>query len=114
MERIESIGGLETAQEEFESKDGKEAKMKFLKQFKGIGDKYARNIGMDLLHPDFRDTIALGTRIGNITDKLDIEFELYEEEEEFYVLVADRLGITPWELDRLLHRYTDEVVEEIS
>lgn len=114
VERIESMGGLEAAQEEFESKNGKEAKMEFLKQFKGIGDKYARNIGMDLFHPDFRDTIALDTRIGNVTDELDIEFESYEEEEEFYVSVADRLGITPWELDRLLYRYTDEVVEDIS
>lgn len=114
VERIESMGGLEAAQAEFESKDGKEAKMEFLKQFKGIGDKYARNIGMDLFHPDFRDTIALDTRIGNVTDELDIEFGSYEEEEEFYVSVADRLGITPWELDRLLYRYTDEVVEDIS
>lgn len=114
VERIESMGGLEAAQDEFESKDGKEAKMELLKQFKGIGDKYARNIGMDLFHPDFRDTIALDTRIGNVTDELDIEFESYEEEEEFYVSVADRLGITPWELDRLLYRYTDEVVEDIS
>lgn len=113
VERIESMGGLEAAQEEFESKNGKEAKMEFLKQFKGIGDKYARNIGMDLFHSDFRDTIALDTRIGNVTDELDIEFESYEEEEKFYVSVADRLGITPWELDRLLYRYTDEVVEEI-
>jgi thermostable 8-oxoguanine DNA glycosylase len=113
VERIESMGGLEAAQDEFESKDGKEAKMEFLKQFKGIGDKYARNIGMDLFHPDFRDTIALDTRIGNVTDELDIEFESYEEEEEFYVSVAERLGITPWELDRLLYRYTDEVIEEI-
>jgi hypothetical protein len=69
---------------------------------------------MDLFHPDFRDTIALDARIGNVTDELEIEFESYEEEEEFYVSVADRLGITPWELDRLPYRYTDEVVEEIS
>lgn len=114
VDRVESMGGLDAAQEEFESRDGKEAKMDFLKQFKGIGDKYARNIGMDLFHPDFRDTIALDTRIENVTDELDIEFESYEQEEEFYVAVADRLGITPWELDRILYRYTDEVIDEIA
>jgi thermostable 8-oxoguanine DNA glycosylase len=114
VERIEAMGGLEMAQEEFESKDGKNAKMDFLKQFKGIGDKYARNIGMDLYHPDFRDTIALDTRIGNVTDKLDIKFDTYEQEEIFYASVADRLSITPWELDRILYRYTDEVIDEIS
>ena len=114
VDRIESMGGLDAAQEEFDSKDGKGAKMDFLKQFKGIGNKYARNIGMDLFHPDFRDTIALDTRIGNVTDELNIKFESYEQEEEFYVAVADRLGITPWELDRILYRYTDEVIDEIA
>ena len=77
VNRIESMGGLDAAQQEFESKDGKNAKMNFLKQFKGIGDKYSRNIGMDLFHPDFRDTVALDTRIRNVTDELDIEFDSY-------------------------------------
>jgi|APHM01.1.fsa_nt_gi hypothetical protein len=114
VDRIESIGGLGSAQEKFGSKDGKNAKMEFLKQFKGIGDKYARNIGMDLFHPDFRDAVALDTRVGNITDKLDIAFDSYEDEEEFYVRVAEQLGTTPWELDRTLYRYTDEVIENIE
>jgi len=114
IDQIESMGGLEAAQDEFGSRDGKEAKMDFLKQFKRIGDKYARNIGVDIFHPDFRDTIALDTRIGNVTDELDIEFESYEQEEKFYVAVADRLEITPWELDRILYRYTDEVIAKIE
>lgn len=88
--------------------------MGFLKQFKGIGDKYARNIGIDLFYPDFRDTVALDIRIRNITGELDISFDSYDEEEEFYVRVADRLGVTPWELDRTLYRYTDEVIEGIE
>lgn len=112
--RIESMGGLEEAQEEFESRDGKDEKMEFLKQFRGIGDKYARNIGMDLFHPDFRGTVALDTRIRNVTDELDVDSDSYEQEEEFYVSVANRLGITPWELDRILYRYTDEVIQEIE
>jgi len=114
VNRIESIGGLDAAQQEFESKNGKDAKMEFLKQFKGIGDKYSRNIGMDLFHPDFRNTVALDTRIRNVTDELDIEFDSYEQEEEFYIVVADRLGVTPWELDRILYRYTDEVIESVE
>jgi hypothetical protein len=114
VNRIESMGGLDAAQQEFESKDGKNAKMNFLKQFKGIGDKYSRNIGMDLFHPDFRDTVALDTRIRNVTDELGIGFDSYEQEEEFYIAVADRIGVTPWELDRILYRYTDEVIESVE
>ena len=113
VDRIEEMGGLESAQEEFEYMDGEEKKMQFLKGFKGIGDKYSRNIGMDLYHPDFRNTVAVDTRIGNVTAELEIDFNSYEREEEFYVSVAEQLSMTPWELDRTLYRYTDEVINEI-
>jgi len=114
IDRIEEKGGLEITQEEFESQDGKDAKMDFLREFKGIGDKYARNIGMDIFHPDFRDTIALDNRINGISDELGVEFDSYEEHEQFYVDVAERLGMTAWELDRLLYRYTDDVTAHIA
>jgi hypothetical protein len=114
VDRIDSLGGLDSAQEDFEARDGKEAKMDFLREFKGIGDKYARNIGMDIFHPDFQDTIALDARIRGISDQLCVEFDSYEQHEQFYISVAERLGITAWELDRILYRYTDEVIAEIK
>ena len=114
LKRIESLGGLDAAQQAFESQEGKEAKMDFLRKFKGIGDKYARNIGMDIFHPDFQDTIALDARINSISDELGVEFGSYEEHEQFYVDVAERLGMTAWELDRLLYRYTDDVTAHIA
>ncbi len=109
VHRIDSLGGVYSAHQEFETKDGKEAKMDFLRKFKGIGDEYARNIGMDIFHPDFRGTIALDTRIKGISDELDVEFDSYEKHEQFYVSVAGQLDITAWELDRILYRYTDEI-----
>jgi hypothetical protein len=114
VQRIDSLGGLDSAQQEFEARDGKEAKMDFLREFKGIGDKYARNIGMDIFHPDFQDTIALDARIKGVSDELGIEFDSYERHEQFYTSVAERLGITAWELDRILYRYTDEVTANIN
>lgn len=85
-----------------------------MREFKGIGDKYARNIGMDVFHPDFRDTIALDDRIDSVSDELGVEFESYEKHEQFYVDIADRLDMTAWELDRLLYRYIDEITDEIN
>lgn len=114
VQRIDSLGGLNSAQQEFEERDGKEAKMDFLREFKGVGDKYARNIGMDIFHPDFQDTIALDTRVKGISDELSVEFNSYEKHEQFYISVADRLDTTAWELDRILYRYTDEVISEIN
>lgn len=114
VQRIDSLGGLDSAQQKFEARDGKEAKMDFLREFKGVGDKYARNIGMDIFHPDFQDTIALDSRIRGISDELGVEFDSYEQHEQFYISVAERLGITAWELDRILYRYTDEVTANIN
>jgi len=57
--------------------------MDCLRKFKNIGDKYARNIGMDIFHPDFQDTIALDARINRISDELGVEFDSYEEHEQF-------------------------------
>jgi hypothetical protein len=114
VSQIKSLGGLNSAQQEFEERDGKESKMDFLREFKGVGDKYARNIGMDIFHPDFQDTIALDTRIKGISDELSVEFNSYEKHEQFYISVADRLDTTAWELDRILYRYADEVISEIN
>jgi hypothetical protein len=38
------MGGLHAAKEKALSQPGAEAKMGFMKQFKGIGGRYARNI----------------------------------------------------------------------
>lgn len=114
VETIKDEGGLEAAQREFKQKDGKEEKIRFLKQLKGIGNKYARNIGMDMYDPDFRDTIAVDNRIKNISEDLGLEFDSYEDEERFYCRVADDVGLEPWELDRLMYNFTEEVRDELK
>ena len=114
LKRIESLGGLDAAQQAFGSQEEKEAEMDFLQKFKCIGDKYARNIGMDIFHPDLRDTVALDARMNSISDKLGVKFGSYGGHEQFYVDVAERLGMTAWELDRLLYRYTDDVTAHIA
>lgn len=107
VEIIREMGGLQAAREEALARPGAEAKIKFMKQFKGIGDKYARNIWMDARHPDFRDKVALDQRIRGITDLLGKDFESYEAEEAFYLEIAEEAGLTGWELDRLLYNFTD-------
>jgi hypothetical protein len=42
---------------------GRDGKIAFLKTFHGIGDKYARNILMDVYHREFRDSIAYDERL---------------------------------------------------
>ena len=49
------MGGPERAKELLLAQPDRDAKIKFLKAFPGIGPKYARNIMMDVYHRQFRD-----------------------------------------------------------
>ena len=111
---IENMGGISAANEAFRQAGGRNEKMSFLKQFMGIGDKYARNIGMDLHHPDFRDTIALDDRIRGLSNSLGLRFDDYDTHEEFYRDTAKQLELTPWELDRILYNFEEEIRQRIS
>lgn len=106
---VTELGGPVAAKAALLSKRGRDAKIQFLKAFPGIGDKYARNIMMDVYHDDFRDSIAIDTRIKSVTEKLGLTFRTYSEHEEFYLEVASQAGVNGWELDRIIYNYQTEV-----
>lgn len=115
VNKIENMGGLKQAQIEFESSSGFNKKVEFLKQFLNIGEKYSRNILMDLYHPDARNQIAVDSRIQNISKKLGVKFDnRYPEEADFYRAVAKETGLEPWELDRILYNFNDVIESRIS
>jgi diadenosine tetraphosphate (Ap4A) HIT family hydrolase len=43
-----------------------------------------------------------------------VSFDSYAEEENFYVSVAHELGLTGWDLDRLLYTFTDEILAALA
>lgn len=110
---IKEMGGPEQVKEKLLSLPGRERKISFLKMFPGIGEKYARNIMMDVYHEDFRDSIAIDERIKKVSAALGVQFDSYDEHEEFYLQVAKEAGINGWELDRLLFNFNDEVLMKI-
>jgi hypothetical protein len=67
---IVEMGGPAEARRQALAQDGREGKVAFLQRFHGIGDKYARNIWMDVYHPAFRDAIAVDERIKRVTEAL--------------------------------------------
>ena len=103
---VKSMGGLEEAKRLLLTQSGKDAKIKFLRTFRGIGPKYARNIMMDVYHKEFRNSIALDVRIKSISKDLGLSFSDsdYAEHEKFYLDVAQSAGLNGWELDRLLFK----------
>lgn len=111
---IVGMGGLEEAKRQAFAKDGRESKIAFMKQFHGIGDKYARNIWMDVYHPDFHNSIAIDERVKQVTEALGYSFKTYAEHERFYQDVAREANRQGWELDRLLYNYKDYFLHKLA
>lgn len=111
---IAQMGGPEAAKALLCDENGCEAKIKFLQRMPGIGPKYARNMMMDVYHPEFRECIAVDTRIKAISKALGLSFSTYKEHEDFYLAVAHSAGLEGWELDRLLFALRDAVESRLA
>ena len=116
FQRIQALGGLRRANQQALAAPDREAKMQFMKQFAGIGPKYARDVWMDIYDPSFRDTVAVDVRLKKITAALGYSFPSseYEEEERFFQEIAKKAGREPWEVDRLLHHFNKYFLGVIS
>ncbi len=114
FEHVTRLGSPEAAKAKLLAQPSREAKIEFLKRFPGIGDKYARNIMMDVYHEDFRDSIAIDARIKAISAELGLTFASYEEHEAFYLDVAREAGLNGWELDRLLFNFRPEIESQLG
>jgi hypothetical protein len=113
FDRIVRMGGLTAANNAAFNAPGREAKIAFMCQFDGIGDKYARNIWGDVYHPDFYDAIAVDERI-KVTEVLGRTFSQYADHERFYQGLAREVGLQPWELDRLMYHFNQQILSEIT
>lgn len=111
---IKDLGGLKESNSKALSLNSRESKINFMLQFSGIGDKYARNIWMDLYDKDFYDSIAVDYRIKKITDILGYSFDNYQSHEKFYLEIAKESGLTGWDLDRLLYNYNFYFLTNLS
>jgi len=109
FDHVQRLGGPKAAKAQLLAEAGREAKIRFLDALPGIGPKYARNIMMDVYHPDFRDSIALDVRIHAISAALGLSFASYADHEAFYLGVAKDAGLDGWELDRPLFHFRRDV-----
>jgi hypothetical protein len=110
---VQRLGGPLAVRDLAFKQAGTTAKIAFLKQFHGIGEKYARNVWMDIYHPDFRNTIAVDERIKRVSDELGVAIVEYQQHERFYQGIATEAGLEPWEVDRLLYHFRDEFLKEL-
>ncbi len=111
FDRIAAMGGLNGAKAELEKRNGREGKIQFWREFDGIGEKFSRNIMMDVYHPEFRDSIAVDVRIKKIAKTLGLNFRNYSDAEEFFLSVAHQAGMNGWELDRMMYRFEADFIK---
>lgn len=109
---IKQKGGLLEVKKQLLDLVGSELKIKFLRKFKGIGEKYARNIMMDVYHVEFRNSIAIDSRIESISKSWGLVFSNYNEHEQFWLSIASEAGLEGWEVDRLLYTYKNEFLND--
>jgi hypothetical protein len=66
---------------------------------------------MIVYHEDFRDSVAIDSRIQSISKMLGLSYspQQYVAHESFYLDVAKRAGVNGWELDRLIFNFRGEV-----
>lgn len=115
FEHIQSMGGPAKAKAALLSEPGFNGKIAFLKRFAGIGDKYSRNIFMNVYHPEFRQCVAVDSRIDSVLKELDLsELKSYKKREQFLLEVAETAGIDGWDLDRMLYHFKDEVLAGLA
>ena len=113
-DQINELGGPDAAKAALFAIPGRNGKINYLRQFHGIGPKYARNMMMDVYQEDFRESIAIDTRIQSISRALGVNFDRYADHEDFYLDVAHMAGINGWELDRLMFNFQTEVLTAIN
>ncbi len=116
FEKIRAKGGVVTLGQEIMARQNETEICKQLKVFMGIGDKYARNIMMDLADPRFSHKIAIDHRIKKVLRLLAIQGSYLEQEQYLLDLISDinMEGLDGWSLDRLMYWYTDEILEALS
>lgn len=111
FECLVSWGGPSDARDHLFALSSLQERLNFLRQFHGIGDKYSRNILMDVFHPDARDVIAIDQRIERVCSAHGLNFPDYESQERFLLAVAHAAGLCGWELDRLMYNFTAAFME---
>lgn len=105
--RVSDMGGLHSVKRQALACKGTEAKIAFMKQFDGIGDKYGRNVWMDIYDKDFRQSIAIDERIKKIASALGQSFKSseYRTLECYFLDIAEEAGLDGWDLDRLFYHH---------
>lgn len=114
-DRIEAVGGPAAIREKLQPMDAA-AIIDFWKSMPSFGDKYSRNIMMDIYDHRFRTAhFAIDSRIKSLLPFLGLrKTRGYTETEAQLAALAASLGMDAWTLDRLLYQAHDRLMKELA
>lgn len=107
-------GGPTTIRNQYRKLQTAEERIEFLKKVPGIGQKYARNIAMEVCDELVCNHFALDYRLKTLIRPFLRRNFSYREGEEFLRSVAARLHVDARTLDRTLYRNYDELKERLG
>jgi hypothetical protein len=109
--RFHAVGGPDVVARTWNGHRQPATLLGWLKTFPMIGDKYARNMCMDVSHPLILDHIALDHRVNELCDRVEgaPRSVPYKGREAWLRGVATELGVSCWHLDRLLFGRFDDL-----
>lgn len=111
LRRFHAVGGPDVVARTWSGHRQPATLLGWLKTFPMIGDKYARNMCMDVSHPLILDHIALDHRVNELCDRVEgaPRSVPYKGREAWLRGVATALGVSCWHLDRLLFGRFDDL-----
>lgn len=114
FQRFKDSGGPEGIRRAYRRLRSAEERIVVLMKFRGIGQKYARDIPMSAYDPKFLDRfVALDARLISLLKACGRNEDNYSSGEAFYQDVANHLGINCWSLDRILFKHYKQIRNEI-
>lgn len=110
---VKSFGGPEQATNIMLSLKGKKEKQAWIRQFKGVGEKYSNDVWMGIADPDFQNSVALDSRVKSFAKSLGFNVKSSKLESELLEFAAS-CNLSGWELDRLIYNFGSLILKTIK
>lgn len=115
FQRIRAKGGPAAVRAEYNALSSSEQRIAYFMLFDGIGEKYGRNIPMDIYDPLVRSSFALDHRLKSILAQLTGKSSMsYRQGEDFLQAVAHDLEIDGWTFDRVLYARYKQIMSDLE
>jgi hypothetical protein len=110
---VKSLGGPEQATKVMLSLKGKMEKQAWIRQFKGVGEKYSNDVWMNIADPDFQNSVARDARVKSFAKSLGFNVKSSKLESELLEF-AESCNLSGWELDRLIYNFGSLILRTVK